>query len=97
MTYYDRNALPIDSSMWQRLMEDVDYRLVHVTPVAGATVSTMWFGMELSRDGDGRPQIFETLVRGGSSDGQIERYATLYAASVGHKEIVRRIAEETKP
>lgn len=95
--YYDRNGRPITEAKWSILTNNPDYRLVFATSVAGATVSTLWFGMELSRDDDGRPQIFETLVRGGSSDGRIERYATLYAASVGHANVVRLLDEETQP
>lgn len=54
----------------------------------GISVSTVFLGMDHSYSDLGPPILFETLVFGGSCDGNMDRYATWAAAEAGHAAMV---------
>lgn len=54
------------------------------------TVSTVFLGIDHSFD-DGAPLLFETMVFGGTLDGEMERYSTYEEALAGHKAMVKRV------
>jgi hypothetical protein len=58
--------------------------------VGEARISTVFLGLN-HRWGGGSPLLFETLVFGGSLDGEMERYATWGEAEAGHKATVERV------
>lgn len=55
--------------------------------VGEAWVSTVWLGLNHAY-GNGPPLIFETLVFGGETDGDGDRYSTRDEARAGHERIV---------
>lgn len=80
-----------DKDIWERWFEQngaickiADDEIMEVR------VSTSFLGVDYGR-GDGPPLVFETLVFGGRSDGDTQRYATRDEALAGHLKIVERL------
>jgi hypothetical protein len=64
-------------------MQDVDF-LLNRTEEHGVTVSTVFLGLNHSRD-DNEPILFETMIFGGRHDKYRERYCTYDEAMKGHE------------
>ena len=56
----------------------------------GVMVSTVFLGLD-HQFGDGPPVLWETLVFGGSLDGEMARYTSRAAALAGHQVICDRV------
>ena len=54
-------------------------------------VSTVFLGLDHGFGRPGGPVLFETMVFGGSLDGEQRRYETWEAAQAGHDELVARL------
>lgn len=77
---------------WARWYETADRR-VALTKIGKSEVSTVFLGLDHNHGGGGPPLLFETLVFGGSLDGEMERYSTWEEAVAGHQEMIRRLQE----
>lgn len=83
-TFYDRQGRPFRSmARFSRHLASERYKRVHFTQRAGVSVSTVWLGIDYGM-GDGRPQIFETMVFGGPCDEMQWRWSSLEHARHGH-------------
>lgn len=83
--YYRRDGSPYpDDGLleWARDMERGNS--VCLTMVGNVRVSTVWLGLDHAWMG-GPPLIFETMIFGGSLDGEQERYSSEADARDGHK------------
>lgn len=85
--WYDKQGKPITIEEADPLLRDKDYKMIARTLAGDGEVSTVWLGLDHSLM-DGPPQIFETLIFGGSSDGDMWRYSTEAEAKAGHKKVV---------
>lgn len=54
-------------------------------------VSTVFMAIDHSREDEGPPVLFETMVFGGELDGMMNRYTSYEAAEDGHQEIVTKV------
>ena len=90
----DEAGEPIPASMSEvASFLDHDMRRVALDKVDGATVSTVFLGLDHGF-GSERPVLFETLVFDGPLDGDGERYCTRAEALAGHAEWVARVRAE---
>jgi len=88
-----RTAVPLPDDMigwakdgrptWARVAAD---------EVGDVRVSTVFLGLDHALDG-GPPHIFETMVFGGTLDGEQERYSTWEQAEAGHARWVKRVTD----
>ncbi len=69
------------------LFEDPQWRRVAEDEIGEVRISTGFLGIDHSFD-DGPPVLFETMIFGGSHDGEQWRYCTKEEALEGHKEAV---------
>lgn len=61
--YYDKDGSPITLAQWVAKFQDRQYSRVDLTEFNKDTyVSTVWLWLELGRDSDGNPLIFETMA-----------------------------------
>lgn len=72
---------------------DWDGRWHLVTKIDKVSVSTVFLALDHSFAGGGPPVLFETLVFGGSLDGEGERYQTKDEAASGHERWVQRVED----
>lgn len=98
MYILDGNAQPVEcdpirAAEWKQ--DHFSECIVGRTVVGNVEVSTVFLGMDHSY-GDGPPVLWETLVRGGSGDGDITRYDSLAEAEQGHAAICAVAEEEQK-
>lgn len=86
----DNNVVgPVDLMEAARFHKS-DRRFVAKTKVyEGCEVSTVFLGLD-HRFGDGPPLVFETLVFGGTEDGEGDRYSTYAEAVAGHARFVEK-------
>lgn len=85
-------AVRAGASRWARWSETAD-RAVDSTQVGTGRVSTVFLGLNQNFD-DGPPLLFETMVFGGTLDGEMERYTTWGEAQQGHARMVERLRKE---
>jgi len=99
--YYDRNGVPITSTLRHgRMMQDLEYRRIALDVIGTARVSTVWLGIDHNFGMHGPPIIFETMVfdmpDGWTASGDIAgvwedrgcwRYATEEEARAGHEAV----------
>jgi hypothetical protein len=94
--FVDRNGDPITMEEFMEKMADDEYRFVEVTMIEKGSemcrVSTVWLGVDHDFE-DETPQLFETMIFGGSHAGFERRYATELEALTGHSEAIQMIAE----
>jgi len=95
--YYDRAGNPVASlTDFLGMRPFIDDCRVALDAVGDVEISTVWLGIDHSyQAGVGRPLIFETMIFGGTHDGEQRRYATEEEALAGHVETVERIRSET--
>ena len=82
-----RTPIPVaDVREWGRWLEGQKGKrhVADMTLPSGVRVSTVFLGLDHSF-GDGPPMLFETLIFGGPSDGEMWRYSTWEEAETGHK------------
>lgn len=79
-----------DLMEWGRWMQDDERRRVAAWEQDGVRVSTVFLGLDHSFM-PGAPVVFETMVFGGTHDGDQERYHTWDEAQAGHDAIVARV------
>lgn len=81
--YFDRAGRPITFDEWARLWQP-EYKRVALDELGEIRISTVWLGLD-HRFGDaGPPLIFETMIFGGTLDGEQSRYSTEEQARAGH-------------
>lgn len=68
--------------------------LLHVADerVRDWRVSTVFLGIDMRPIGDGPPILWETMIFGGTLDGEQWRYSSREQAERGHQAIVRLVA-----
>lgn len=71
---------------WGMWFETAGRVVARTTITEEVEVSTVFLGLNHSLFSPGPPMLFETLVFGGESDGDMRRYATWEEAEAGHKE-----------
>lgn len=85
-----------DTEEWARWFEEAERQIdLDVWPEQDVKVSTIFLGLDHAFGG-GPPILWETMVFGGSSDMEQERYTSLQAAITGHKVMVERVKETLK-
>jgi hypothetical protein len=80
--YYDWQGNPIDLATWAQLFNDE--RHLGEDELDGVRVSTVWIGIDHGFGRTERPLLFETMIFGGTLDGDTWRYATEAEARAGH-------------
>lgn len=66
-------------------------RIVAKTALEESHVSTVFLGIDHGDGAGGPPLLFETMVFGGTLDGEQERHATWDEAERGHAAMVERV------
>ena len=81
------------NGLW--LQRNKDARRVALTKVAkDVEVSTVFLGLDHNFCDEGNPVLFETLVFGGSMNGEMYRYENWIEAEQGHQEMVDKVREK---
>ncbi len=79
-----------DVIAWAHWFEKAD-RHVACDMVGEVKVSTVFMGLDHSFGMQGGPILYETMVFGGSLDGEQDRYSTRAEAEAGHAAILERV------
>lgn len=82
--YFDRQGRPITPDRWIELFDDRSYQVVVQEEKDEVRVSTIWLGLDHSFGLGGPPLIFETMIFGGTRDGDQWRYESEEGALSGH-------------
>jgi hypothetical protein len=91
----DKAAVLCESVLeWAKWYETAD-RIVAKDVIGESSVSTVFIGLDHSFGGP-VPLIFETMVFGGTLDGEQDRYSTWGEAVSGHQRTVQRVLENAK-
>jgi len=91
----DENGNPKEEKnllTWAKWFEIADRRIAR-TKIGKSEISTVFLGLDHSF-GESNPILFETMVFGGTLDGEQNRYHTKKEALKGHKEMVEKVKEE---
>lgn len=94
-----RKAVPVEMMTWATWLEaNYDSRNVAKTNISDGKVSTVFLGLDHSY-GVGPPLLFETMVFGGSHDGNTERCTTWEQAEAQHAAMVAEVSapQRTEP
>ena len=93
----DASGTPVPcKSMNDLHTEGVDARRVaREKVVPGVDVSTVFLGLDHGY-GDGPPILYETMVFGGTLDGEQDRYATREQALAGHEAMKQRVLADIR-
>ena len=87
----DNRPVVVDVLTWAKWFEVTSNRIVDYTEITSAVhVSTVFIGLDHRFDDSGPPLLFETLIFGGPSDGNMERYSSWDDAVIGHRAMVRK-------
>ncbi len=81
-------------AIWAAFFQDIDRRRVafsKIDSVDEIVVSTVFLASDHNFGGEGPPILFETLVDGGDTDGEIRRCSTWEQAEQQHKDVVKEI------
>jgi hypothetical protein len=92
----DKDGNPVsepDTMKWGEFFENINCRGVGRTEVANVMVSTVFLGID-HQFGDGPPILWETMVFGGTLDGEQRRYSSKEDAKRGHAEMVKKVESE---
>ena len=79
-----------DLLKWARRLETAE-RIVARDEVGEVTVSSVFLGLDYNFSSISPPLLFETMVFGGSLDGEQERYPTWEEAEAGHARWVEKV------
>lgn len=82
------------TAKWGAWMETAN-RQVAVDDLEGASVSTVFLGLDQNFQWTGPPTLFETRVFGGPHDGDQDRHATRAEALAAHQQLVAQLRAET--
>lgn len=87
-----KKPVPAESiEQWGAFFES-DKRIVAQESIGEAWISTVFLGLDHSFSGeDESPVLFESMVFGGTLDGDTARYCTWSEAEQGHREMVDRV------
>lgn len=80
-----------DVQTWIEMFKGIEQRRVALTHTGNGDVSTVFLG--LNHGFGEKPLWFETLVFGGTWDGEMDRYETLAEAQAGHDRMVVRVKQ----
>jgi len=83
---------------WAEFFE-TERRFIKYTEMPLCRVSTIFIGLDQSvlwGPGSKRPILFESMIRGGSLDGEQWRYATYEEAEEGHKQLCGMAGKATQ-
>jgi hypothetical protein len=79
---------------WAEWFEKADRTVAKTVLPSGDKVSTIFLGLDHAMGEE--PEIFESMVFGGESNGEIWRYATWEEAEAGHQRLVQELSGEQK-
>lgn len=80
-----------DMRVWGKWFEENSgsVRIVQQTTLeSDVFVSTVFLGIDHNFTGQGEPALWETLVFGGPTDGEMQRYTSLAFANAGHMAMI---------
>lgn len=83
-----------DLLKWGKWFETANRRVAEDT-VGRVHISTVFLGLDHSFGDRRKPLVFETMVFGGESDGEQQRYCSWEEAEQGHKKMVEKITPQT--
>jgi hypothetical protein len=86
-----------DLVLWGQWYEAADRVLARTDLSATAYVSTVFLALDHNFSRQGGPVLWETLVFGGSHDGEMDRYRTRQQAQAGHARMVAKCGGPTTP
>ena len=78
---------PADLLTWAAWFSSADRTVAHDV-VGGASISTVFLGLDHRHGRPGPPILYETMVFGGPLDEEQRRYATREQALSGHAEVL---------
>jgi len=84
-----RDVVEADLPTWAEWFETADRRVAR-EDIGDASVSTVFVGIGEPYD-DGTPQLFETMVFGGSFDQEVARCSTWAEAEAMHRAMCERV------
>lgn len=87
----DGKIYPATPMEWGRWFENVENRLVEKTDINGASVSTVFMGLDHSHGQGSHKLLFETMVFGSTLNGLTIHTATLGDAKAAHFSAVDRV------
>ena len=90
---YDFDGNPINYDRWVELFATAERHVACTGVGPGVQVSTVWLGLDHSFRFDGPPLIFETLIFGGTLDGEQWWWPNRDAALAGHDQIVAEVRD----
>lgn len=90
-----KQPVRVDLTEWAAWFEKSDNRTVARTQIGDADVSTVFLGLDHNFSGGGPPLIFETLVFGGTYDGEMMRCSSWQQAEAAHKAMCERVAADS--
>lgn len=92
--YYGLDGRPISRNEWVSIFSRNSERIIGSDHLNGYHVSTVWIGIDHSRD-HAPPMIFETMIFGqGPLNEYCERYATIEEAREGHQKTVASVRQQ---
>lgn len=94
--YVEVDGKPVlepDLYRWGAWMETSEKR-VDCSQLGEVEISTVFLGLDHNMGGSGSPILYETMVFGGSLDGEQERYETRVEAVKGHALMLERVRKE---
>lgn len=84
-------VVPVDDLLeWGRWLQTADRVVAKDELSSGARVSTVFLGLDYNHGFGLAPAIFETMIFGGTLDGDMDRYATWQEAEAGHAAMVAK-------
>ena len=90
----NRDPIPCAAEVWAACFEQD--RSIARAEFGDTVISTVFLGLD-HNFGDGPPLLFETMVFGGTFDGECTRYSTWDQAVAGHRVMVKRVRPPVPP
>jgi hypothetical protein len=86
-----KTPVPVPNVLkWSKWFSNAN-RIVKQYRIEDVGISTVFMWFDHRWFGDGPPLLFETMVFGGSRDGQMYRYSSWDDAEIGHEMEVKRV------
>jgi hypothetical protein len=89
----DKTVKQVDFLTWIMWYQQAD-RTIARTQIGNVVVSTVFFGLDFSLGGEEYPELFETMILGGESDGAKARASTWEQAEELHERYVGMVRAE---
>lgn len=83
----------ISAEQWAKEFEVRDRRVARTQITEDIEISTVFLGLDHNFGVDGPALLFETMVFGGTLDGEMYRYATWAEAEIGHARMAERVRQ----